>query len=507
MSKSSFLKLTPLKIQATLLSLFFLCAGAAVLPYPGIQSDEAIFAPPLFLPFSTTTYRVGHIPVMLMDYAGCLKTWIYAPVFAAFPPSLWSIRVPVLLLGALSVFLFTVLLSRVAGTRAAWIGGTLLVTDPVFALTNNFDWGPVALQHFLLLAGLLAINRFHKIAAPSWLAIAGFSFGLALWDKALFIWLLAPLFAAGFLLWRRQVTAAILNPRTLTAASAGFLIGAAPLLIFNITHHWITFRSHSVFTLADLHAKLITLHYTANGSVMFGYMVEGPRRTDLLEWGLGIAVCLLPFVWRTPARRPALFCLIVMGGAWAQMALTRDAGAAAHHAILLWPLPQFVIAVVIARFRRAGTVIALTLVIANALVCYQYWTNLHHYGTSLVWTNAITALSADHDLSQADAIYIADWGMISQLIALHKGQLPVQAESGLLLAEEPTTGQLELLGQHLHNPKAVWVSHLDGKEFFSGVNRRLLKLAQDRSLKKVSLHIYADTQGRPSLELFRFAPR
>lgn len=500
------MQLKRIGIPATLSALFFLCAGLAVLPYPGLQNDEAIFVPPLYSPVITAAYQIGQVPVMLMDYAGCLKAWLYAPIFAVFPPSLWSIRLPVLLVGTLSVALFTILLSRIAGTRAAFIGGTLLATDPVFALTNNFDWGPVALQHFLLLAGLFAIHLFHKTAASLWLAIAGFSFGLALWDKALFLWLLVPLFAVSLLLWRRQLTAVLLNPRQLTAASLGFLIGAAPLLIFNFTHQWITFHSHAVFTLADLSAKLMTLHYTANGSVMFGYMVEGKKRTDLLEWGFALALCLLPFVWRSPARRPALFSLFVLGAAWAQMVVTSAAGGAAHHAILLWPFPQLLIAVVLAQYRRIGPVVAVTLVLANLLVCYQYWSNLRQVGTSLVWTDAITPLSADRNLAQADLVCIADWGVISQLITLHKGLLPIEAELETLSVDKPTPDQLDSLRRHLHHPKAVWVSHPDGKEFFSGVNRRLLRIAHAESLKKVSLHIYPDTHGHPALELFRFAP-
>ncbi len=477
-----------------------------MLPYPGLQNDEAIFAPPLYLPAATTTYRVGQVPIMLMDYAGCLKAWLYAPIFALFPPSLWSIRLPVLLLGTLSVVLFTVLLSRIAGPRAAFIGGTLLATDPVFALTNNFDWGPVALQHFFLLAGLLAIERFHRTTSSTWLAIAGFSFGLALWDKALFIWFLVPLAVAALLLWPRNLTAALLTPRQPTAAAAGFLLGSAPLLLFNITHRWITFRSHAVFTWADLPAKLRTLHFTANGSVMFGYMVEGKRRSGLLEWGFVLALCLLPLVWRTPARRPALFSLFVLTAVWLQMAVTSGAGGAAHHAILLWPLPQFLIAVVVAQYRRTGPAIALTLVAANLLVYHQYWSNLRNLGTTLVWTDAIAPLSADHDLSQSDAVYVADWGMISQLIALHKGQPPMDADSIALASEKLLPGQLDILRLHLHTPNTVWVSHPDGKEFFSGVNRRLGKIAQAESLQKVSLRIYSDSHGHPALELFRFVP-
>jgi len=328
---------------------------------------------------------------------------------------------------------------------------------------------------------------------------------LALWDKALFVWLLVPLCVAGVLLWPREVRAA-LNRRTVFAVLTGFIIGAAPLLWFNFKHHGVTLRSHAAFTFADIPAKLQALHYTANGSVMFGYMVQGDRSADLLEWGFGGALCLLPFVWRTQARRPALLCLFVMCAAWVQMALTRDAGQAAHHVILLWPLPQFLIAVVLAQFRRAGVAVTLILAVANALTCHQYWSNLRREGTTQVWTDAINVLASDRILSQADLICVMDWGIIDPLQVLQAGRLRLLPEFEAVMPE-PTGKQTELLLQHLHDPKTVWISHIDGQEVFSGINKRLEILAEAQSLIKVSIRVYTDTHGRPTLEAFRFTSR
>jgi hypothetical protein len=36
----------------------------------------------------------------------------------------------------------------------ASVGGLLLATDTIFLFTTSFDWGPVAPQHFLAMAGL-----------------------------------------------------------------------------------------------------------------------------------------------------------------------------------------------------------------------------------------------------------------------------------------------------------------------------------------------------------------
>ena len=192
---------------------------------------------------------------MLLDYLGCLKTWIYSGISQFWAPSVCSLRLPVIAIGGLTTFLFTNFISRVAGTRAAWLGGCLLASDPVFALTNNFDWGPVALQHFLLISSLLAILNFHASKRAIWLAVASFGFGLALWDKAIFSWILIPIIFSAFLIWP-QAFRTHATRRNLAILVASLILGASPLLYFNLRHHWITFRSHLVFSLSDFAQKL-----------------------------------------------------------------------------------------------------------------------------------------------------------------------------------------------------------------------------------------------------------
>ena len=41
--------------------------------------------------------------------------------------------------------------------RAALLAAILLATDPTFLLPDTFDWGPLALQHLLVVSGCLLI--------------------------------------------------------------------------------------------------------------------------------------------------------------------------------------------------------------------------------------------------------------------------------------------------------------------------------------------------------------
>jgi hypothetical protein len=147
-----------------ILPLLFFALGLPFLPLAGIQDDETLFAAAIYhVPTSTVfeTYILHReIPLMLLSYLGALKSWIYFPILTRIRPSYLTIRLPVLLMGTLTIWIFTWFLERAHGRRVAWVGGLLLATDTVFLLTTCFDWGPVALQHLLSLAGMALLLQF-----------------------------------------------------------------------------------------------------------------------------------------------------------------------------------------------------------------------------------------------------------------------------------------------------------------------------------------------------------
>ena len=97
-----------------------------------------------------------------------------------------------------------------------------------------------------------------------------------------------------------------------------------------------------------------------------------------------------------------------MGVTWIQMALTTNAGGSVHHAVLLWPFPQFVLALALAEASRrlaepsgrwkhwgavAFSIVVAFLCVTNLLVTNQYLACLIRYGPTVAWTDAIYPLS------------------------------------------------------------------------------------------------------------------
>src|SRR5580704_11014213 len=95
---------------ASRLSLGFSCclvilAGCSLIPYAGLQMDEALFAGPYYQTVQREfRIRLFHhnIPLMVMTYIGTLKTLIYWPLIALFRSSFeahplhaaWVLRLP-----------------------------------------------------------------------------------------------------------------------------------------------------------------------------------------------------------------------------------------------------------------------------------------------------------------------------------------------------------------------------------------------------------------------------
>ncbi|MGH9663996.1 MAG: hypothetical protein ACRD9L_06210 [Bryobacteraceae bacterium] len=518
----------------------FLAAGVALLPYAGIQNDEALFASPLFQPadahfwLSILRHRV---PLMQMTYLGDLKAWIYFPIFALWKPSPASIRVPMLLVGGVSIWLFYKLLDSTLGGRTAVVGALLLATDTIYLLTICFDWGPVALQHLLMLAGLLLLVWFQRDGRVAALAGGWACFGLAMWDKAIFSWALGGLLVAVVVVFPRELRRAA-TLRNVLVATLAFAAGAAPFILYNVRTRLETFRGNASFSTEDFGQKVQVFRTTLNGSSLFGYLVYddwidqpkhavtalerdstgltryfGERRSNYLPAALLIGLLMAPLWWPNRAvRRAILFSLVFMAVAWAQMLITRTAGGAAHHVVLLWPFPHLIAAATITeaagRARRFSPVIlaatVTVLVAQNLLVTNQYMAQFVRDGAAGPWTDAIYPLARSLEGTTAAEIWVTDWGMLNSLRLLDRGRLPLRTGDGPLNKPQPDDNDRMQVREMLETPNSLFVGHVLKQETFAGVGTHLAAMAAQLGYRKVLLRTVLDSNGRPIFEISRY---
>ena len=522
--------------------IFFFLAGHAFLPLLGIEDDESLFVDAIFHPRAELySLRLGHshVPIMLMTYLGALKSIIYGPILRLLGTGIRVLREPMLLVGVASLYLFYCLLRKVAGVRAACIGCGLLAVDSMYLLTICFDWGPVALQHLLLIGGVLLVAGFFQDGSGWKLAAGGFLVGLALWDKALAVWLLSGLGIAAILTFPRQIFGAFTR-RNLAVAAGGFLLGALPLLIYNAGHHWVTFSGNfrRDTTPGAITGKFRMLVDTGHGDGLFGWMtdedwqtpaphapqgvlatasarisaVAGHPRRHLLVYAFVLALLLAPLA-RGTALRTILLALIAMALAWIQMAITANTGGSVHHTILLWPLPQVVIAVSFAassrRLGRAGipaVVVALAaMMISGALVINEYYTVMLRDGGAQSWTDAIYPLASYVKNTPAKAAVVClDWGILDPLRLLDRGKLALEMSPDSLARPEMPEGDRAWLAWRISDPANLFIGHTKAYEFFPGASPALARFATEAGYSRETVAVIGDSYGHPVYELYRF---
>jgi hypothetical protein len=202
-----------------------------------------------------------------------------------------------------------------------------------------------------------------------------------------------------------------------------------------------------------------------------------------------------------------------MAATWIQMALTRNAGGGVHHAVLLWPFPQFVIALALAdvsqrwtRRSRWGTValggVITFLCVTNLLLTNQYLACLIRYGPAVTWTDAIYPLS-NSLANETREVIVMDWDIYDPLLLLHRGSVHMRAGFFEVMNDAP--GQSErAIDSMLASERAVFVTHTAEKQFFPLPNRRLETSAAARGYRKELLRTVADVHGRRVFEVYQF---
>jgi hypothetical protein len=231
----------------------------------------------------------------------------------------------------------------------------------------------------------------------------------------------------------------------------------------------------------------------------------------LLPYAFLAALLLIPLAGPS-ARRVILCALITLVVAWLQMAFTANAGGSAHHAILLWPLPEIVVAVSFAaasrRLGRAG-VPALAAVLAVMMVCALLVTNEYFFlmirnGGAQNWTTAIFRLSDYMKGTAPEQVYCVDWGIMDSLRLLNRGKLPLRVGNDLVSKAAADPDARNTFIKTIATPGDWFIAHTKDFEFFQGGSDRLVRYAADAGYQRAILATIPDSYGRPVYEVYHF---
>jgi hypothetical protein len=236
-------------------------------------------------------------------------------------------------------------------------------------------------------------------------------------------------------------------------------------------------------------------HWYQSLSLAVSRWTGQPHRNATLVVSIA-AVLSLALLWKSRARKPILFGLVVCAATWLPMVLTAGAGGAAHHAILLWPFHLLPVAAVLARIPVAPAALVTALLCgSNLAVTNQYYADLIRNGPTVRWTDAMDPLERYLTDLHPRQIVAADWGFMETMNLLSKGSLPmVYADT----ASDPAMSAL------LSDPLNVFVAHAGGTAFHPQERVALEDLARREQYQEEPLSTIHDRNGRPTFDVFRF---
>ena len=525
----------------------YLSLALPVLRLPGLQYDEVLFVNAaigrgsgLFIEWAVQVGGV-HIPMMLMRYIGALKAWLYAPIFAIFGTGPVTVRLPVVLLGLLTLTFTWLIARRLFGRRASAFAVLLLATDPTFIFCNRLDWGPLALSFVLKTAGTVLVLRWLETGGASVLMGAGFLFGLGLFDKVTFVWFIAAMaIALPLCFW--QAVRDRTNRSSLLAGLAGLLLGAAPLLSYNLIFPARSIegqkRIAAVPAPAVLGTRVAALRGALDGTEALGlftgrYRGEiGKDDPDVLArrllptrtltwqgWLVAAAVAVIGLRRKgSQCRRQQLFVLMMSLLIIAMVAVSAQA-TGLHHVLMLYPLPQLLIASVLADLgSREGpkglssvgrwmacAILIVAFIVPQMGMAVRYLWSFERGGGRGFWSDAIYRL-ADFALRNPERqLKLMEWGFWNQLQVLGGGRIRMQELFPVLEAIPDEAGRESALRLRLlldgnyyvfHHPR---FGHRQALDLFARVVRETGVAAR-------VVQVFSQRDGEPLYVLYEVVP-
>lgn len=502
--------------------LVFISSGWILLQKLGLQSDEVMFIYDLWHPQSAASWGsiFNHrMPLMLMSYLGALKSWLYAPIFFFFDPGKESLRIPTLLLATGTIIICGIVAARIAGKTAAILLVWLLATDVTFLLTAVFDWGPVVLQNLLLAGGIFFVAEWwRRQRSENWMLFLGsLLFGLALWDKALFLWNFSAMIVAVTILNPRAVLRTF-RFKPLLLMALGLVLGAFPLLLFNLTGDRSTIGENAHLTWRELAPKGKALEQAIDGvsaqiqltdfAVIARKGMHPPAVVS--SWRSACFLIALPLglIFSAPRlRRWIAFFLLSAAIAWFQAAITINAGGSIHHIVLLWPFLYIALALSVTAIADAGNRwIAIGAFTAVAILCLRGLQtidrssgNLSSYSNVVQWANADKPLCDRLKEEGVKRVVAVDWGIANVIAAETADRVSVIDETFELAARRFDKDRFfGCTGQD-----CVIVAHAQGREIFPVATAFLQESMRSRRLGETQVSIISDSHNVPSFLVFR----
>jgi 4-amino-4-deoxy-L-arabinose transferase-like glycosyltransferase len=530
----------PLFQPVPLILMGYLLIACSFIRLPGLQYDEVLFTNAALgnVDNSFIAYEVEvgdyRIPLMLMPYIGALKSLLYAPLLKFLPPSPVTVRLPVVLLGLLSLLLTYRLVGLLFDRSIAIWALVLLASDPSYIFQIRVDWGPVALMMLLKISSLLCFTQFVLTQRTHYLAAGALLMGLGVYDKVNYAWYVAALLPAALLVWGKSV----LRKTTLRRVGIAlffFVLGCWPVLLYNVATRGQTFEgrllTESLTKSVNVRAGLLI--ETLNGTGAYRYFNGEPpgHWTKAFSWA-GFPKTLTPWILvtlpfllfghgsRSNKDRQAFHFVVLLASFILLEILVTHQALGWHHFMLLFPFTQIIIAYGLARLLQpadTGTrqlrhtahwvaaCLLISLVGTNLLMDVKYLRSLSRDGGRGIFSHAIYELAEYANENPENTYLLMDWGFSTQLLLLSRGAIKKEEIFWSLLGTPDEGALADNLHRRFQEPATRFVFRASGQEVFKQPKRFFEILLGRHGLAAETVKTFYQRDGQPIYFIQRLA--
>ncbi len=511
----------------------YLALSLYQLNLPGLHYDEAFEAVPalqLLQGQPVTTFRDNGLtlggqtlPLMTQDYIGALNTYLALPFIAVGGATPAALRLMSVLVGGVTLLLAYDLARYLSGDyRVGLLAGLLLAVDPTFIFWNRQGVFVTAITAGVGLAATWC--WLHRLRGESarWTLAGAFLFGLGLYAKLLFLWLIFALAGAIILLrWPRRRQP---GGGEIIGAMLAFILGCWPLLLYNI---------QTGGTLLNISGNAQTSYYGVNNLAFVANLLERLRQFVVLLngshlWYLGriisnplpplllglvlVFVAAMAMRKRSPAARTALFPYLVIGLVILASIGTVSALWVTHFALLMpWPAlaialgSWFLLSSVRPGLGRGIIWLGVALlVITNLVNVGRYHLALAESGGLSTHSNAIYGLSR-WLARQADGPVVAmDWGLAAPVTYLTAGQITPAEVFGY--SWQTDTQLTDRLTHFIEQPNTLYLWRAPDEIIFDR-SQEFKALYRPRNREETIEAAFYEESGRPILGVTRLVSK
>lgn len=499
---------------ATALAIIIACRKIS---QPGLYYDELLFVNgalagkgDIFI-----RYKIHGIPILLMDYIGALKAWLYYPIFSFFPFNSWSVRLPSILIGLTGGVMLVMALRRGFGPIAGITGAVMILLDPTLITHSRLDWGPNALMFFFRGLLLFSFVNWTRTSNPKWAWVAVIAIGLGIFDKLNFIWIGCVAIVTTFIFYREK----LINFKREHPRHARILIGVTAIGIgASIVRAIMVSDSPPIAWGERISYALSLIPYTVCGGGALEF-ISG-NGLQLIQWiWPGYLLVAIAACWGAPSllinndlRRLFLWSFSFLLLLALAFIITKSA-TGPHHVSVLSGIWQFVLAALLGiawqskiRYGRLFKILAVlgcVLVTAGYIKANTICIDAFAKPANMNWDPASTnaALFAKQH-TNADFI-AADWGLGLHIIGVTKDQPYILDVWSMFL----NTPQTEEVITNIRRDRDTYIyTHATQFENAKGNRENLIAALKKFHINGEVYKTYTNQAGKVYVEIWRIPP-